>query len=165
MPDPTTKTELIHLIESERQRLFAALDGLSDADLIRPGQNGDLSVKDTLAHIAAWEQECLNWYRAGLRGELPERPDPDNQAEVDRYNRALYEQHRNRTLADVRGWFEQTSRAMLAAIDQMTEGELFAPGRYEWTGDQPLLVYIRANTDEHYAEHADEITRWRQAGV
>jgi hypothetical protein len=162
MPNPTTKTALIETIKTERQRLLAALDGLSDPDLIRPGQNGDLSVKDTLAHIATWEQECLGWYRAGLRGEMPERPDPDDENGVNRYNRAIYEQHRDRSLADVRALFEQSYRTMLDAIDHMTESEIFSVGRYEWTDDEPLVNYIRANTDEHYAEHADEITRWRR---
>jgi uncharacterized protein (TIGR03083 family) len=159
MPDITTKDNLIAQIKAERARLMAALDGLSDADLTQPGQNGDLSVKDTLAHIAEWEQQCLGWYRAGQRAELPDF-DP---AQVDRFNRAIYEKHRDRTLADVRAWFEESYQAMLAAIDAMTAEEIFNVGCYTWTGSEPLLVYLRANTNEHYAEHTDEITRWRQA--
>jgi len=159
----TTKTELIDLIQSERQRLLAAIEGLSDAELTRPGQNGELSVKDTLAHSTAWEQECLGWYRAGLRGEMPERPNPDNQGEVDRWNRALFEKYRNRPLAEVRAAFEQSYRDLMASIERMTEGELFTPGRYEWTDDEPLVAYLRANSDEHYTEHTAEILHWRQA--
>jgi uncharacterized protein (TIGR03083 family) len=159
MPDIKTKDDLIARIKAERARLLATLDGLGDADLIRPGQNGDLSVKDTLAHIAEWEQTFLGWYRAGQRAELPDF-DP---AEVDRFNRAIYEKHRDRTLADVRAWLEESYQTVLAAIDAMTAEEIFTAGRYVWTGSEPLLVYLRANTDEHYAEHADEITRWRQS--
>jgi hypothetical protein len=159
MPDITTKDDLIARIQSERARLLAALDGLSDADLTQPGQNGDLSVKDTLAHIAEWEQVCLSWYRTGQRREIPDF-DP---ATVDRFNRAIYEKHRDRTLADVRAWFEESYQTMLGAIEAMTAEEIFTVGRYAWARSEPLLVYLRANTDEHYAEHADEITRWRQS--
>jgi hypothetical protein len=158
MSDITTKDDLIARIKADRARLLAALDGLGDANLTRPGQNGDLSVKDTLAHIAEWEQVFLGWYRAGQRGEIPDF-DP---AQVDRINRAIYEKHRDCTLADVRAWFEESYQTMLAAVDAMTAEEIFTIGRYAWTGSEPLLVYLRANTDEHYAEHADEITRWRQ---
>jgi hypothetical protein len=163
MSDVTTKADLINMIRTERARLMAALDGLDDALMIQPGQNGDLAVKDTLAHIAEWEQACLGWYRAGQRGEIPERPNPDNQADVDRWNRAIYEKHRERSLADVCGWSESSYRAMLGAIEAMSEAEIFTVGRYAWTGQEPLLPYLRANTDEHYAEHADEIMRWRRA--
>jgi hypothetical protein len=159
MPDITTKNDLIARIKSERARLLASLDGLSEADLIQPGQNGDLSVKDTLAHIAEWEQQCLGWYRAGLRGEIPSF----DQAQVDRFNRAIYEKHHDRTLADVLAWSEESYQTMLDAIDAMTAEEIFTVGRYAWTESEPLLPYLRANTDEHYAEHADEITRWRQS--
>jgi hypothetical protein len=159
MPDITTKDDLIAQIKTERARLLAALDGLSDADLTQPGQNGDLSVKDTLAHIAEWEQICLGWYRTGQRGEIPDF----DSATVDRLNRAIYEKHRDHPLADVRAWFEESYQAMLGAINTMTAEEIFAVGRYAWTGSEPLLAYLRANTDEHYAEHADEIARWRQS--
>jgi hypothetical protein len=162
MADITTKAELMQVIQTERQHLTAALDGLSDAEMIRPGQNGDLSVKDTLAHIAEWEQQCLGWYRAGQRGETPNLPNADISEVVDRLNRAIYEKHRDRTLADVRAWYESSYTEILAAIEAMTEGEIFSPGRYEWTAAYPLLVVLRANTDEHYAEHAAEITRWRE---
>jgi hypothetical protein len=162
MTETTTKAELIAAIQAERQRLTAALDGLSDAELIRAGQNGDLSVKDTLAHIAEWEQQCLGWYRAGLRGEIPERPNADDSEALDRFNRAIYEKHRDRTLADVRAWYESSYTEIRTAIEGMTEGEIFSTGRYEWTTAYPLLVFLRANTDEHYAEHAAEIARWRQ---
>jgi hypothetical protein len=159
MSDITTKNDLIAQITTERARLLAALDGLGDADLTQPGQNGDLSVKDTLAHIAEWEQMCLGWYRAGQRGEIPDF-DP---AQVNDLNRAIYEKHRDRALAEVRARFEESYQAMLGTIEAMTDEEIFTVGRYAWTESEPLLAFLRANTDEHYAEHADEITRWRQS--
>ncbi len=66
-------------------------------------------------------------------------------------------------MAEVRAAFEQSYRDLLASIERMTESELFTVGRYEWTDDEPLVNYLRGNSDEHYAEHAVEIRRWRQA--
>lgn len=162
MTDVTTKAELLQIIKAERQHLEAAINDLSDADMVRPGQNGDLAVKDTLAHVVEWEQQCLDWYRAGLRGETPDLPDADDQAAVDRLNRAIYEKHRDVTLTEVRARFESSYAEILSAIESMTEEEIFTPGRYRWLADYPLLIFLRANTDHHYAEHATEIVRWRR---
>lgn len=158
MTDPTSIPDLLALIRSERQRFDALLRDLSPAQMVEPSLHGGWSVKDTLAHIAAWEQEFLGWYRAGLRGEIPEPPDPNN---IDPYNQQLYERHRARALDDVRVWSEASYQEVLATVEAMSEDDIFTVGRYAWTGEDPLLPYLRSNTDEHYAEHAVEIARWR----
>jgi len=157
MTDITTKAELLQRTRDERRRLEEALNRVTDEEMEMPGVTGDWSVKDTLAHIAEWEQQFLSWYRAGLRGDSIQRPDADN---IDPYNRAIYEKHARRSLADICAWFEASYRELVAELEGMTEHELFAVGVYAWTGDYPLAVYVRSNADEHYAEHADEIYAW-----
>jgi hypothetical protein len=158
--DPTTKTDLLDVIRREHQRLMNLVAQLSDDEMLQPGMNGDWSAKDELAHITAWEQEFLGWYRAGQRGEVPERPDPDN---IDPFNRQLYEQHRDEPLAEVRAAFEASYQEILNAVASMSEDDLFRVGRFAWTGEYPLLVYLRANTDEHYAEHTPQFEAWLAA--
>lgn len=158
---PATKTALLGLIRRERRRLDDLLRDLTGAQMLEPALHGGWSVKDTLAHIAAWEQEFLSWYRAGQRGEIPDRPDFDN---IDPFNRMLYERHRDRDLADAQAWSAQSYAEISAALEGMSEDELFQVGYYAWTGDAyPLAAYARANTDEHYAEHAAELSAWRSA--
>ncbi len=157
MTDITTKEELLHLTRVERRRLEELLNRIPDEEMEFSGVTGDWSVKDTLAHIAEWEQQFLGWYRAGQRGEIPERPDENN---IDVFNQTIYEKHARRSLADVCAWFDASGREMMTAIEDMSQDELFTIGVYAWTGKYPLAVYVRANADEHYAEHADELSAW-----
>lgn len=159
MDDITTKAALTTITQTERQRLEAALDGLDDDVITRPGTLGPWTIKDMMAHVAAWEQEFLGWYRAGLRGEVSALPDADN---IDPINQQLYERDHALPLDEVRRRFAASYREMLGALDAMSEDDLFAGGRFAWTRDEPLAVYFRANADDHYTEHAIQLETWRQ---
>lgn len=160
MPAPTSKNELLDLLTTERARFDAIIAPLSDSDLLAPGVVESWSIKDLMAHIAAWESIFLDWYETGKRGETPDRSDLDD---LDGLNRRLYEQHKDRGLDDVRALFADSYRRVRAACETMTEAELFDPGHFTWTGDRALVIFLRANTDEHYAEHAAEIMAWLAA--
>lgn len=160
MDDITSKAALAAITQAERQRLETALAGLSDDACVRPATLGPWTIKDMMAHVAAWEQEFLGWYRAGLRGEVSALPDADN---IDPINQQLYERDRDLPLAEVRRRFAASYRELLDALDAMRDDDLFTAGRFAWTGDRPLVIFFRANADEHYAEHADQLAAWRQA--
>jgi hypothetical protein len=94
------------------------------------------SVKDILSHLTDWEQRCLHWYRAGLRGETPKTPDEKfNWRQLSALNQEIY---------------EKSFKEVMTVIDQMTEEELFTPGHYKWTGNGLLRDFVNANTASHY---------------
>jgi hypothetical protein len=164
MTDPATKAELLECTRSEHRRLEAALAGISEPDMLRPGVVGEWSIKDILAHISDWEQRFLSWYQAGRRGEVPERPEPGlTWDDLDLLNQRIYDRHRHRSLPDVQAGFDASYRELITAVEAMGEDELFTVSHFAWTRDNPLLLYLRANADEHYAEHADQIEAWRRA--
>ena len=164
MKDPATKAELLDGTRAEHVRLEAALAGVSEEAMLQPGVVGGWSIKDILAHISDWEQRFLSWYRAGQRGEIPERPEPGlTWDDTDLLNQRIYEKHRHRSLPDVRDGFDASYRELISTVEAMSEPELFTVGHFAWTGDYPLLVYLRANADQHYAEHTDQIEAWRRA--
>ena len=53
---PPTKSDLLAVIDSERTQLESLLKGLNDAQICKPGVEGPWSIKDILAHTAAWER-------------------------------------------------------------------------------------------------------------
>ena len=65
------KAELLAAIQEERAHLERLLSPLSEEQLCQPVLGGQRSVKDILAHLTAWEQRCISWVEAGLRGETP----------------------------------------------------------------------------------------------
>lgn len=165
MNAPTTKSALLAQIRAARAEFEAALAQVSPAALTEPGFNGDWTGQDLLAHIFEWEEHMLYWYEAGKTGRPFERPEPGyTWSDIDRLNADLRARHQHRPLEEVLEEFAASYRAITAAIEAMSEDELFSVGYYDWTGDRyPLVVYLRANTDEHYAEHLPQLRAWLTA--
>ncbi len=151
MASPTPKSEMFEMIELERSKLDAAVAPMTDEQMKLPGACETWSVKDILSHLTDWEQRCLRWYRAGLRGEEPKTPDDKyNWRQLPALNQEIYEKYKDRRLADVRGAFEESFAELMASLDHMTEDEFFTPGYYAWTGNGLLRDFVNANTARHY---------------
>ena len=151
LPRPQIKQEIYQLIDSERSKLLKALKNLTDDQMELPGACELWSVKDILSHLVDWEQRCLRWYRAGLKGEVPKTPDDHyNWRQLPALNQEIYQKNKDLSLAEVRKNFQETFTETMAAIDGMTEEELFTPHYYEWTGNSLLRDYVNANTASHY---------------
>jgi hypothetical protein len=151
MPRPQTKQDIHEMIEVERTRLLKASEMLSDEQMELAGACELWSAKDILSHLVDWEQRGLRWYRAGLKGEVPKPPDENyNWRQLPALNHEIYLKHKDLSLAEVRKNFDQSFAEMVAAIDEMTEEELFSPHYYEWTGNGLLRDYVDANTASHY---------------
>ncbi len=161
MSEITSKAALSDAIRSARAALEDALARFDREALVTATVTGEWTPKDIMAHVADWERRFLRWYEAGRRGEVPERPEMGmTWDDLDRLNHEVVERSRARSLDDVRAEFAASHRAILDAVAAMDEDELFAVGRYAWTGKYPLLPYLRGNTDAHYAEHAAELNVW-----
>src|SRR2546423_15123138 len=63
------KAELLEKIAGGHAALDRLLASMDEDQMLRPGVYGELSVKDVLAHLAAWEGMAAGWVRASLNGE------------------------------------------------------------------------------------------------
>jgi hypothetical protein len=160
---PATKAELLASISTQRRRLEAAFAGLSDAELTQPDVVGFWSIKDVMAHVARCERLVMEWYRTRVSGDSSVQLELGFSPEAeDRMNQEWYEQDRHLSLAETRAVFNASYHDIRSAIEAMSEDEIFRGGHYPWTGQWPLLPYLCANTDGHYAEHAGQIETWRK---
>jgi hypothetical protein len=153
MEKPTTKAKLLNDIRDERKRLEDTLKGLTDTDMIKTIQEGEWSVKDILAHVAAWEQWFLKHYQAGLRGEKQVIPDWKQPGLIDDMNKEFYERNRDRKLGEVRKEFRDSYKLIFKTVELIPEEDMFIPGKYDWLGKDTLAQYIIVNTSEHYLAH------------
>jgi hypothetical protein len=160
MAKPKTKEKLLEEIRARHQRFEEKIAGLPRDVLLRPRTVGAWSVKDTVAHITAWEKSLLSRYDDGLAG----RPVKDGHGgeTIGAVNRRIFEENLSRSLDDVMADFNATYLRMLAVIESIPEEDMFARGKYAWTGQYRLLDYIWGNTAGHYAEHLAAINRMRQ---
>jgi len=74
MTTPANRDELLQRIREEREALERAVARVPAEKMTEPLLEGGWSVKDVLAHIAAWEGLMVGWVEESLRGGTPDRP-------------------------------------------------------------------------------------------
>jgi hypothetical protein len=121
--------------------------------MVEPALDDGWSVKDVLAHITAWEQLCLGWIREDRREEGPFTEDTLN-----KLNARIYEENRARSLTDVLDASKRSFVEIAAMVEQLPPDRLAAAPA--WAPARPLAEIISSNSDEHYREHIEQISRW-----
>lgn len=158
------QSQLIELIEREHQTLMEAVANVPARARTQAGvTDGGWSVKDLLAHLTAWEQMFLGWYRAGVKGETPETPAPGltwSAANLNKLNDRIYKHGKRLSLAEVQRQFDASYAETLAQVKRMTNDELDTPLYYAWTGKGLLSGSVTANTWRHYRWARTLIVKW-----
>ena len=71
----------------------------------------------------------------------------------------MYALDRDRKLDDVRFQEEAAWSRFLAAVESMSDEELFDPRHFGWTQGDPLVEWVTANAHQHIDEHLEQLTR------
>ena len=107
------------------------------------------SVKDVLAHIAAWERRCANLLDESHVSDGPFEAEPD----VDALNREFYEERNEWEWEEVENNFRETHEELIEAIRQLPAERL---------NDSFIQESIAEETWKHYAEHLPELQQWHR---
>ena len=107
------------------------------------------SVKDVLAHIAAWEWRCASLLEASHDTKALLKAQPD----VEALNREIYEERKEWGWEEVEYDFRAAHQTLLEAIRQLPPQQL---------DDEFVQRTIADETWEHYDEHLDDLRRWHQ---
>ncbi len=162
-PTHVEKAELLTRIQDGYTQFEAILAPLSEAQMTEPGVNGSWSVKDNLAHLTVWQQYLLDQLQGILTNTQPPEFMPGLSSE-DEENERVYQENKDRPLADVQADFRATYQRVLAAIQAMSEEALNAPAPWSTSGN-PIWPSIVGNTYGHYEEHGGFIHRWLTGGA
>jgi hypothetical protein len=165
MDSPKDKTTLLNNLKTERAAWEALVAQVGEAHLTDPGVEGDWSVKDVIAHIAAYEEWTADQLRAVARGEREAYisdaiPAAARGLDVDARNAIIFEATRTQSLAKGLAQARATFDGLVAAIEALPEDALSEPNRSGWTKEQPLLEPVAGNTYEHYHEHIPLLEAW-----
>jgi hypothetical protein len=147
------RTILLATISAGRDRLDAALSDLADEAMVDRIDEA-WTRKDVIAHLEAWERRVVA-NLVTLRGGGA----PDGSVQTDDLNGRFFTLNRDRSLDDVLAGERDAYRSVLTAIDGATDEELFDGNHFGWTEGDPFADWLRGNTDEHYDEHLDQLTR------
>ena len=158
------KAQLLMDIRVERERLEQVLEGIDSSAMVEPGIMGQWSAKDVLVHIAFWEATFRGWIDFAARGVTPEMPVSGGTWEdIDLLNDRVYQEGRDRPLADVRDEFAASYLPTLALVEATDESVLLDPERNPLGPREPLWQYVAANTSDHYREHRESLESWLAA--
>lgn len=151
---PRDRAELLERIRSSRAALEATISPLSEAQLTSPGPGGGWSVRDHLAHIAAWERFLLALIHGTPRNEAMDMDEASYKAaDTDGINEWVYRRNRDRPLPEVLDGFYNSHQQVMAALDGMAEADLLELAPYAHDPDDPTDEWVACNTYEHYMEH------------
>ena len=155
-----TKDEMLTALRDSRARLEAALQGLSEAQMMDPGVMGDWSVKDLLAHMTAWEAEAVRILARARAGQSTQ-PAATSEAEMNALNAKLYKENKNRPLENVLADFHGVHKQLLRQVEALSDADLNRP--IAWLGNQNLASIVEGDGYGHEAEHLAHILAWRKA--
>ena len=153
------KTDLLRELKDARAALRAALDGLSGDELLRPGAVGIWSIKDTLAHITAWEAELVTALNQAQNGQAPSMMSIED---IDEWNEEQYHVSAGRPLEAILSDLEGVFKMVLSMVEDYDERDLTDGRRYPWMEGEPLAYLIEENAYLHEREHAEDILAWRE---
>ena len=145
------RTELLDRVRDAHGKLTGALESLSDEEATRIGLNPEWSVKDALAHIAAWEIEGARRITEIQAGTY--QPQKLNKEIINNFNREATESRRGRSMSEVRSEFDAAHAAMERVLNALPE---------EVDEQSPAYKFAEGVTFRHHAQHAAQIEEWKK---
>ena len=142
-----------------RERLLASFARLSEEEMRQPGVCGEWSVRDVLAHVAAWDRATTEAYRSMLAGVRPEFLDLDEEG-IEAFNMERHSATINIPLAEVITELTAAREEMLELLRGVDNQALFAPAPGDEHADLSIAACVSV-TIAHDEEHAEMIEGWR----
>ena len=154
------KATFIKATRDARAEWEQVLVEVGEERMLKPGAAGHWSVKDTIAHLAAWEQRPVAWLTAIRRGESPApAPWPPDVGE-EKTNAWIYEANRNRPLRELIDESRRVHEQLLKELETISEKDLNDAGRFAWLNGNSLAESIPGDASEHYQEHTRMVREW-----
>lgn len=148
-----SKQDFLARVRAGRADLNQAISGLTEEQLTHEIVTGEWTVKDMLAHLAAWQGEARRAAERLAGGEAhPYLVEED----IDEWNARRVAERRRLPLVDVMQEFNDAHDALLASLERCPEdGGAAGPDWWEPTGPLWWLT-------EHDGEHLAAIQAFRQ---
>ncbi len=158
--DINTKQEFIDSLAETRPQIEAFVASLSPEQLSVPHDAGGWTVKDHLAHLAAWQNgmTVLLQYESrfdamGVSMEL------GMAGAYDQMNDIIFKLHKDKSLDTVLAMFHGAHARFMKTIDTLTDEQLhrtyshYQPDEPGEDSGEPILNWAVGNSSHHFMEH------------
>ena len=153
-----TREDVRESLARERRKLLAALDGLSEEEMARPGAVGRWSVRDVLAHILAWDEEAVTRLELLATDRPQDFTRITSDEELDAWNARAQQRYADLPLAEVMRRLTEAQGRVLAGLDSLSDERLSTD-----EGPVPVHNWLPDCTYAHEEEHCADILAWRRS--
>jgi hypothetical protein len=159
----TSKPEILALLRSEFDCWEEVLNGLSEEQITAPNFISDWSVKDTLAHLMAWQTRSIAQMEAAQANKEPDfprwpvQPLPDPGDNTEEINAWIYQTYRDESWSVVHASWRTGFLRFLDLGQAISEKDLQDPKRYPWMESQPLLAVLQSSYEHHHVDHLEPL--------
>ncbi len=156
------KKQILIMLKEEFNRWEELLVSMSEEQTTAPNLSSNLSIKDVIAHLWAWQQLSVARMEAALHNREPEYPSwperlgPDPEEDVDQTNAWIYETYRDKPWSSVYADWRAQFLRFLELSEEIPEKDLLDPARYAWMGEYPLSASLQGSY-EHHEEHLESL--------
>jgi len=165
------KQQFLTTLRQEFNRWEELLASMSEEQIAAPHLPSNLSIKDVIAHLRAWQQRSIARLEAALLNREPEFPgwpaglDPESEDNLDHINAWIYETYREQPWPSVHQDWRAGFLRFLELGEAIPEKDLLDAGRYPWMEGQPLSLILSSSYEHHHEEHLEPLLAWlRQHG-
>jgi hypothetical protein len=160
LKSPPQKSEMLGWIRTERARLQALLDTLSNDEIGTPNVQGEWSVKDMLAHIAAWERLAMARLDSAFNDTPLAHKPISSDDDVNEFNAKIYAENKERSLIEIWTEFDASYQAFIKMIEVLDQEAFAGEIPAAWASGKGVWELIGENTCWHYPEHSEAIEAW-----
>ena len=163
MPD---KEQLLADLRAEYERWQALLAGLDETQINSRTLPAELSIKDVVAHLHAWQQISLARLEAVVAGRGPTYPAwlggraPDAEENLEWINATIHAAYRDASWPSVRATWQTGFLRLLELAAAIPERELFDAQRYPWLDGYAPAGVLEGTYDHHHVEHYQPLAAW-----
>lgn len=156
------KTHILAAMREEFEHWEKVLASLSEAQINTPVSPSELSVKDEMAHLWAWQQRSQARVAAAVQGREPQFPqwipgvDPEDEDSTDRNNAWIFETNHDLPWSTVHEKWRSGYLRLLELGDALPESAFLDSSRYGWMEGLPIAFVFVASYD-HHQEHLDKL--------
>lgn len=158
-------SDMLSTLRDEQQRWIAFLAKLDEAEITKHQFDGNLSIKDNVAHLWAWQQLSIARLRAALKDEdldfelFPKQYDAEAE-DVDDLNAWIDKTYKDESWDTVYTMWKSGYDTVLELSEQIPEDDFFAPTKYKWIEGYPLFAVLEGTYDHHHNDHLLQLLEW-----
>ena len=164
------KGQLLGTLREEFDRWEELLGGLSEKQILAMNLPGNLSIKDVMSHLRAWQQRSIARLEAVVQNKEPEFPnwpeglDPEAE-DVDEVNAWILDTYHERPWSNVHRLWKEGFLHFMELAEKIPEKDLFNKAKYKWMKGYSAADVIEGSYEHHHVEHFEPLQkRLRESG-